>query len=206
MTKDYAVAAIIGFITALLAVPVLKNLDIELPFGNFWILAIIPVLWVAGIWLGAFLSRWIGFMRQFARFAVAGFLAAAIDFGILNLLMHITGLVSGLPFTLFKAASFVVAATNSYFVNKFWAFRQVQDFNIVQIPDQKTSLKEYSQFLVVSAIGITINVGVASLVVNAVGPQFGIEPKVWANLGAVAGAAIGLIWNFIGFKLIVFKV
>lgn len=194
--KDYLIAIIFGFITALLALLVLKNLEVRLPFNNYFILLIIPVLWAFGIWLGVFLSRWVGFMRQFARFAVSGFLATAIDFGILNFLMFVTGLASGLPFTLFKTASFVVAATNSYFVNKFWTFHK---------KTEKISYKEYLQFFAVSLVGITINVGIASFVVNGIGPQFGIEPKVWANLGAVAGAAIGLIWNFVGFKLIVFK-
>lgn len=193
--KDYLIAVVLGFITALLALLVLKNLQVNLPFNNSFILILIPTLWAAGIWLGGFLSRWVGFMRQFARFAVSGFLATAIDFGILNFLMFVTGLASGLPFTLFKTASFVVAATNSYFVNKFWTFHKTE----------KISYKEYLQFFAVSLVGITINVGIASLVVNGIGPQFEIELKAWANLGAVAGAGVGLIWNFIGFKLIVFK-
>ncbi|MEK7089967.1 MAG: GtrA family protein, partial [Patescibacteria group bacterium] len=132
-------------------------------------------------------------------------LAAAIDFGILNLLMFMTGLVSGLPFTLFKTLSFIAAATNSYFVNKYWTFRKIPDLGFTAASGQRTSLKEYAQFLVVSVIGITINVGIASFVVSAIGPQFGLDLKLWANLGAVAGSAIGLIWNFIGFKLIVFR-
>lgn len=193
--KDYFIAIILGFVTALLTLFVLKNLDVRLPFKNYFILLIVPVLWVIGIWLGAFLSRWIDFMRQFARFAVAGFLAAAVDFGVLNFLMYATSLESGWPFVFFKAASFMVAATNSYFVNKFWTFNRIE----------KVSYKEYLQFFAVSLVGISINVGIASIVVNGIGPQFGIGPRAWANLGAVAGSAIGLIWNFIGFKLVVFK-
>lgn len=195
MTKDYIIAIGLGFITALFALPILKNLEIELPFNNFFILLIIPVLWAIGIWLGAFLSRWVSFMRQFARFSVAGFLAAAIDFGILNFLMFATGLATGLPFTIFKSISFIVAASNSYFVNKFWTFHK----------SEKATYKEYLQFLAVSLVGISINVGIATLIVNGIGPQFGLQPKIWANLGAVAGSAIGLVWNFVGFKLIVFK-
>ena len=195
MAKDYLIAAIVGLVTAILTLPILKNLEVALPFNSLLVLIIIPILWITGIWLGAFLSRWLSFMRQFARFSVAGFLAAAIDFGILNFLMFMTGLVSGLPFTIFKSISFMIAATNSYFVNKFWTFRKSKEVNY----------KEYLQFLAVSAVGISINVGIATLIVNGLGPQFGLEPKIWANIGAVAGSAIGLIWNFIGFKMIVFK-
>ena len=144
-------------------------------------------------------------MRQFARFVVAGFLAAAIDFGVLNFLMFLTGLAVGLPFTIFKSISFIIAATNSYFVNKFWTFGNQKALDPAAFTEKKSALKEYGQFLAVSTIGIIINVGVASIIVNGAGPQYGLEPKIWANLGAVAGAAIGLVWNFIGFKLIVFK-
>ena len=195
MIRDYFFAVLIGLVTAMLTLPILKNLEIDLPFNSFLLLIIIPILWIIGIWLGAFFSRWLAFTRQFARFSVAGFLAAAIDFGILNFLMFVTGLVSGLPFTIFKSISFMIAATNSYFVNKFWTFHKSEEINY----------KEYLQFLAVSAVGISINVGVATLIVNGLGPQFDIGPKGWANIGAVAGSAVGLIWNFIGFKLIVFK-
>ena len=205
MTRDYFIAIFIGFITAVLALSILKNLEVVLPFNHFLILLIIPILWASGIWLGVFLSHWIPFMRQFARFSVAGFLAAAIDFGILNLLMFMTGLAIGLPFTLFKTVSFIVAATNGYFVNKFWAFEKADNLNFSVMLVQKTSIKEYTKFLLVSTIGIIVNVGIASLIVNGFEPQFGLEPKDWANLGAVAGSATGLIWNFIGFKLIVFR-
>ena len=133
--------------------------------------------------------------RQFTKFVAIGFLNTAIDFGVLNLLIYVAGISSGLSFTLFKSVSFVAANINSYFWNRFWVFKSHQESKGI----------EYLQFLVVSLVAIAINVGTASLVVNFIPIQFGLAPTIWANLGAAAGVAAGLIWNFLGYKFIVFK-
>ena len=36
-------------------------------------------------------------------------------------------------------------------------------------------------------------------------PFFGLSPELWANLAKVAATGFSLIWNFIGYKFIVFK-
>src|SRR3989344_992981 len=83
---------------------------------------VVPVLWILGVNLGYFLGRWVVFFNQFGKFAAVGFTNAAVDFGILNLLIAYYGIVSGLGFSLFKATSFVVAVAHSYLWNKFWVF------------------------------------------------------------------------------------
>lgn len=133
--------------------------------------------------------------RQFTKFAAVGFLNAAVDFGVLNLLIFITGIPSGIYFSVFKAVSFTIASVNSYIWNRLWVFGS----------KEKKTGKEFAQFLTVSVIGAVINVGAASFVVNYITPQFGLGPKLWANVGAVAGAAAGLFWNFLGYKFVVFK-
>lgn len=65
--------------------------------------------------------------------------------------------------------------------------------------------KEFLQFFVVSCIGFALNVGLATLIVNVLGPQWGVSAKLWANVGALGGTLVGLVWNFLGYKLIVFK-
>ncbi|MBI2058076.1 MAG: hypothetical protein HYT63_03825, partial [Candidatus Yanofskybacteria bacterium] len=47
--------------------------------------------------------------------------------------------------------------------------------------------------------------GIASLVANGIDPLFNFSDKAWANMAAVFGAAIALVFSFIGFRLIVFK-
>ena len=64
---------------------------------------------------------------------------------------------------------------------------------------------EYLKFLIVSIIGLLINVGAASFIVNFTNPSFNFNDNQWANIGAVVGSFAGLLWNFLGYKLIVFK-
>ena len=134
-------------------------------------------------------------MKQFAKFAAVGIINTAIDFGVLNLLIYLAGVSTGIYFILFKSASFAAANVNSYILNRTFVFDS----------EKKGLAKEYGQFLVVSLVAITINVGAASLVVNLITPQFGLGPQIWANVGAAAGTAAGLLWNFLGYKFVVFK-
>jgi len=130
-------------------------------------------------------------VRQFAKFFLVGIMNTLIDLGTLNLLILISGIGSGLWYSVFKGASFLIATTNSYFWNKRWTFGSDKD--------------KFRQFLVISIIGFFINVGTASFLVNLIGPQAGLTIKIWANVGALSGSIIGLIWNFLGYKFIVFK-
>ena len=65
--------------------------------------------------------------------------------------------------------------------------------------------KEFGQFFIVTLIGLGLNVGVASFVVNVIGPQFGLNETLWANIGGITAAFGVTVWNFIGYKFIVFK-
>lgn len=136
---------------------------------------------------------------QFIKFAMIGFMNFFIDIGILNLLMFASGRSAGIHYTVFKAISFLVAVTFSYFFNKYWTFRD---------KSKAQQVRQFSQFLFVSVIGMIINVTTASTIVNYIAPQIRfitLTGKIWGNLGAVGGSAIGLIWNFIGYKFWVFK-
>ena len=134
-------------------------------------------------------------LYQFVRFALVGVLNTFVDLIVLNLLIIMTGIgQEGVTYSIFKAISFTVAVVNSYFLNKIWVFRS----------EKKKVGAEFSQFLIVSIIGAVINVGIASLVVNYISPII-VPESLWPSVGALAGTAIGLMWNFFGYKLIVFK-
>jgi putative flippase GtrA len=105
-------------------------------------------------------------------------------------------ITSGWYFSFFKIISFSCAAVNSYFWNKFWTFKK---------KETKVGTKEFSQFYLITGISLLLNVGIASLIVNSIGPQFGLTEKIWANIGAFIGVLGAFIWNFLGYKFIVFK-
>ncbi len=138
-------------------------------------------------------------IKQAGKFILVGILNTLIDLGVLNLLIFITGISAGFGYSAFKGISFIVDVINSYILNKFWTFKSAGDTG---------RAREFGQFFVVSAIGFGINVGVASLVVNVIGNPFafsGISNTLWANVGALTATFCAMVWNFVGYKFIVFK-
>ena len=193
--SDIFAAIIIGEVSAWLVLLVFKNIRLELPF--WWgIPIILPILSLLGMWLASILGKRIFIIYQASKFLLVGILNTLIDLGILNILSLILGITTGFSFSVLKVISFIVAVINSYFWNKFWTFRKKE------LTEPK---KEFTQFFIVSSIGFGINVGIASLVVIVIGPQFGLSEKIWLNIGAITAAFFGMAWNFLGYKFIVFK-
>jgi len=210
LKKDLLIAAIIGFFVALLLLPVIQQSTIfqKLHFKfsyAFSLLVIFPILAALGMFVALLLAQKIRVIYQVAKFVLVGALNTLLDLGILSLLMFLTGLNAGIFYSIFKAISFVLAATNSYFWNKFWTFKKIAA--VLEIgAERKSTGKEVLQFFVVSVIGFALNVGVASLLVNVLGPRFGVAAGgPWGIVSALCGTLIGLVWNFLGYKLVVFK-
>lgn len=193
---DILLALITGEVTAWFFYGILRNLGIEIRFLA-WILAIsFPILSLAGLWISYLIGKRFLWVFQAAKFLLIGVLATLVDLGILNLLIWISGIAIGLPFSIFKGISFLVATCSKYLGDKFWAFEKME---------KEGMRKEFGQFFGVTLIGLGINVGIASLVVNVFGPQFGASQVIWANIGGILAAIGAAAWNFVGYKFIVFK-
>ncbi|MBN2197784.1 GtrA family protein [Candidatus Wolfebacteria bacterium] len=197
--KDYLLISIIGFFTGLFFLPVLNNINfsflkINLGIGLLIIL-IITIFADLALFIFSLIARKIPIFLQLAKFAAVGALNTFLDLGVLNGLILLSGIAAGLWFSVFKAISFILANINSYFWNKHWTFGS----------SQKANIKEFGQFLIVSLIGLGINIGIASFIVNIIGPFKNFSPELWANIGALFATIASLFWNFIGYKLIVFK-
>jgi putative flippase GtrA len=201
--KDFLLALIIGEAAAWLLVLIVKNLVIEMPaiaiaihYINY-LPVIFPILCAAGLFVAYILSKIIPLFYQLAKFVLVGGLNFLIDMGVLNFLVFYTGISSGLTQSGFKGISLLVAVINSYFWNKFWTFKRSNTENVA---------KEFLQFFVVSVIGFAINLGVDYVAVNMVTPFGNLGKGTWAQFGALVASIAGLSWNFLGYKLIVFKV
>jgi putative flippase GtrA len=138
--------------------------------------------------------------RQIIKFSLTGGVNTAVDFAVLNLLIYLFGLTSqDSRYLIFKTISASVAILNSYLLNKWWVFKSNQ------IRQQRTS-GEMVKFIGVSAIGLILNATIASLAFNALHPVFpSASAHMLANAGALTGTVIVMIFNFIGYKFLVFK-
>jgi putative flippase GtrA len=194
--KDIVSGVITGATTGIIAWRILVFLGTMLPMGidPSILPLVIPILWVAGVQLGYFLGRFIRPFTQFGRFACIGFANAAVDFGVLYILIAATGLAEGGAYATFKAASFAVATLHSYLWNKYWTFEAATTAG---------GKSEILSFVSVALASLVVNVGAASLVV-ALRPET-IAITSWAGVGAVVGSATALVFSFIGFRVFVFK-
>ncbi|MEF3691621.1 MAG: GtrA family protein [Candidatus Moraniibacteriota bacterium] len=142
-------------------------------------------------------------IKQFAKFFLIGIMNTLVDLFVLNVETIITGVKDGWGYSIQKSFSFIVAVTFSYFFNKHWTF---------QDDSKEKEGKKFSQFMFVSIIGMIINVAVSTLAIKYLKAPVNellnlslLTDQVWVNLGAICGTAVGLFWNFVGYKLWVFK-
>lgn len=133
---------------------------------------------------------------QFSKFFVVGILNTGIDFAILNFLMWITKTYEGSPVIVFNTISFSVAVVNSYILNKYWTF---EDKSSTKAPVQ------FAKFFTVAVVGWGLNTGILYFITSLIHPVFGLSAVTWANLAKAIATGIVLIWNFIGYKFLVFK-
>ncbi|MFC1756532.1 GtrA family protein [Patescibacteria group bacterium] len=141
--------------------------------------------------------------KQFFKFAIIGAMNTGVDLVILNIETLTTGIKEGPGYAIQKGLSFLAAVIFSYFMNKRWTFED---------NSKEEQGKKFSQFLSVSIVGMIINVTAATSAVTYAKPAINemlniaiLTDQVWVSLGALVGTAVGLIWNFIGYKLWVFK-
>jgi putative flippase GtrA len=172
-------------------------MNIQMSTGKGVVIAIaFTVLAAVGVAIGYFLSKYIKIIFQIAKFGCVGAANFAVDIGILNLLIFLSGTAVGAAYIAFKVISFIFAVTNSYLWNKIWTFKKT---------DTKETGKEFSQFIIVSVIGLVLNAAVAGFLVIVVGPMGGIKVKTWASVSAAVASVCVMAWNFIGYKFWVFK-
>lgn len=191
-SRDFVLAFAAAAITAVFLDPTLKGLGLtsKLPFPILYLMIAYVALAEFGILVAGAIGRKIAILWQIAKFGLIGILNTAVDFGILNYLSILTGITSGTSLIPLNALSFSVAVLNSYWWNKNWVFEGKKRVSFVS-------------FLVVSAIGILINTGIVVIATN-INP-FGLDNSLWLNVSKALATVVSLTWNFLGYRLIVFK-
>lgn len=192
--SDIVAVVVLGEILAVFLNFVLKGLEIVFPYPIWILFAALPILALIAVYIAYLIGKKFLIVFQFAKYATVGLANTAVDFGVLNLLMWSTGIYSGKNLFWLNSISFLVAVIHSYVWNKLWTFKA---------KEKTDAAKQFLQFLVVSIIGVLINSGIVYIITTWVNPMTGKE--AWANLAKLAATIISLLWNFIGYKFIVFK-
>ena len=198
--KDYQLVSVIGILFGLFALPILQNLGFpqwELTLAN-------GTAVVGGFFLFANFAMWIAgliglhslALFQFAKYGAAGALSAFIDLGILNIFSLIFRIYSGPLILIFNSVGFLIATTNAYFWNRLWAFKT---------DTGRPNLKEYARFICVTFTGLLLNTGIVYLLTTVIGPPIGVSEPVWENIAKFTAIIPNVMWNFVGYKFIIFK-
>lgn len=122
-------------------------------------------------------------VRQFIKFGLVGLSSTAIDWSIFYLLNSFFGLY----YLIAKVLSFSVAVINSYAWNRRWTFCS-------QNPHRT---KEFSQFLTVALVGLSLNTFIMYLVVTVFSGR-----KI---IGLILATGIVVFWDFLANKFYTFK-
>ncbi|MCX6720008.1 MAG: GtrA family protein [Candidatus Staskawiczbacteria bacterium] len=139
-----------------------------------------PTFSVFCLWLAEIISRKYYFVLQAAKFILVGGFADIIDIIAYSLIFLL------IPMSLVvKAFSFLVAVCIKYVGNKNWVFHKTE----------KEGKKEATQFFAITLGGLIINLIV-----------FYCATKVArTEISIILAALAASVWNFLGYKFIVFK-
>jgi len=174
---------VVGFLAGLFLIPFAGNTGLitKIPHAYLVMLVGLPVAAVPILW-------------QLSKFILVGILNTSIDFGILNLLIFATGYDKGLPVALLNSVSFSCAIVNSYYWNKTWVFRGSQQHR-----------GEFPQFLVVTIISAIVSSLIVGAMTQYINPPGHLSSEQWANVAKAVSVVFAVVWNFLGFKFVVFR-
>jgi len=131
---------------------------------------------------------------QFVKFAAVGATGTIVDFGFLNLFV----LYFGLNVYFSATASFMLAATNNFFLNKAWTFKKEAE--------NKKLHNLYIKYIIIAAMGLFINLIILRICLPLFGGLFRLDinnPLV-LNISKAAATLVVVLWNFFGSKFWVF--
>ena len=184
MNKNDVIFAIIcGLAVAWVASDFFKK------YGAFFLIAL-PAFSIIGLWVADAIGKKFLFVHQLGKFGLAGAFADVVDIKVFQLLFWL------LPWpgtSVLKATSYIIATFVKYFSDKHWTFEK---------PEKKDMHKEMAKFFIVALCGLLINV-VSFHYFSKI--KTGISTNLWLELSVIFAALVSAVWNFSGYKFIVFK-
>ncbi len=130
---------------------------------------------------------------QVLRFGLVGGLNTLVDLLILNGLLWLIPTTSSLMLLAYNALAYSLGAVNSFFLNKYWTFREKQG----------TTRRELARFTLTTLCGIgwsSIILWLASKALHTLP----VNTTVWANASKIVAIAGTVLISYLGMRLWVF--
>jgi len=165
-------------------------------YGYLALWLVIPVISLMCLQAAYIIGKKFLFVYQVAKHLIVGAIVTIIDLKIFEfLLWFLSFFIIANPLVM-KGISFIFSTFLKYLGNKNWAFEKNGKENIRQ---------ELFYFFIITLVGLAIDVAAFWYFVNILGPQFAIPSVAWIKLGVIFAAIIAALWNFLGYKFLVFK-
>lgn len=84
-------------------------------------------------------------------------------------------------------------------------FLLLKTFRLAVPVSPESAQRQFLLFIVVSIVGAAINSGIVAGVTARVDPILGLNKELWLNVVKAFATGIAMVWNFLGYKLVVFK-
>ena len=132
--------------------------------------------------------RWRQLVHELAKFGIVGAVNTVVDFGVFNFLL-LNGL--GHKPLVSNMIALTVAATSSFFMNRYWTFRHRGRTNL---------RREYTLFFLLNLVGLAISLVCVWLVRYG----FALEGLLWLNAAKGLGLVLGMAFRFTTYRRWVF--
>ncbi len=125
----------------------------------------------------------LSFLFKFIKFGIVGFSGLFVDFGFTYICKEILKIQKYVS----NAIGFTLAASSNYYLNRVWTFKSTDPEIFV----------EYSEFIIISMIGLGINTLILWIIVT--------KFKLNFYLSKVFAIAVVTVWNFLANAFITFS-
>lgn len=206
---DIIFALVMGRIIGFLVGDFLREWGIDI--GLYWGLLIwvfFPLFSLFCLWVAHAIGRKLLFVFQLAKFVLVGATATIIDLKIFEFLAWM--LFNQVPFVAVtaKSISFLISTSLKYWGNKYWAFGEHQmhtepHFDVAQ-DDQRDIKAEMAQFFFITLVGLLIDT-IAFYFFMQMDSSISLPAGIWLKLSVIFAALTAALWNFLGYKYLVFK-
>lgn len=207
---DVIFALISGRIIGVLLNDFFKEWSISIGWYYHLILWLaLPFISLFCLWLAWLIGKKFIFVFQAAKFLLVGAVFMVVDLKLFEFLVLFKNLLFVKSDILFfsllfltspltaKGISFLIATFLKFWGNKYWVFGR---------PEKDNLKKELVKFFSITLVGMVIDVTAFYYFVNILGPQFGTSVFVWIKLSVILAGVIVALWNFLGYKFLVFKI
>lgn len=194
---DIILSVICGLSISFLVNDFLIGLGLEVGFYyglTLWI--ILPLIFTICLWVAYLIGRKLLFVFQAAKHLLVGSFATVMDLKIFEFLFLAFSIYVPIGSIVAKSSSFIISTFFKFWGNKYWAFQETEKKNIY---------KEAFQFFLITFVGLLIDVFSFYCFTEILGPQFSIPSAIWIKLSVIISAIIAALWNFSGYKFLVFK-